>query len=94
MRWILTEVSVDKSYTETSHLPLATLEATHVIAVHDQATYIMHGITVHGPAAWIYRLLFEKQIASGMKQAIDALASGAPNGLPTQQGDSDARERK
>lgn len=82
MRWTLTQVVVNKSYTETSRLPLATLEATHVVFVQDNITHIKHGITVHGPAAWAYRFLFRKQIDDGMLQAINDLAAGAPNGLP------------
>lgn len=82
MHWTLTEVSVNKSYTETSRLPLATLEATHVVSVQDSVTHITHGITVHGPAAWLYRLLFRKQIDDGMHQAITDLAAGAASGLP------------
>lgn len=82
MHWTLTQVAVNKSYTETSRLPLATLEATHVVSVQDNVTHITHGITVHGPTAWVYRFLFRKQIDDGMRQAIKDLAAGAPNGLP------------
>ena len=82
MHWTLTQVSVNKSYTETSGLPLATLEATHVVFVQDNVTHITHGITVHGPAAWVYRFLFRKQIDDGMRQAINDLAAGARNALP------------
>lgn len=82
MHWTLTQVAVNKSYTETSRLPLATLETTHVVSAQQNITHITHGITVHGPDAWVYRFLFRKQIDVGMRQAINDLAAGAPNGLP------------
>jgi hypothetical protein len=82
MHWTLTQLAVNRSYTETSRLPFATLEATHVISVKDNVTQITHGITVYGPAAWVYRFLFRKQIDDGMRQAIHDLAAGAPRGLP------------
>lgn len=82
MRWTLTEVSVDRSYTESSRLPLATLEATHTISSQDHITKIEHGITVHGPAAWVYRILFGRKVEVGMRRAIDLLAAHASDGSP------------
>ncbi len=82
MSWILTEMQQDRSYTEVSKLPFATLEANHLLKPQGSSTRIEHGITVRGPAAWIYRILFRTKISNGMMDAMHALATGAPRGLP------------
>lgn len=80
--WTLTAVERDRQYTEISTLPLATLEATHVLTRVGAGTKIDHALTMRGPLAWVYGLLLRDSFAHGIVAALDRLADGAPHGLP------------
>jgi hypothetical protein len=80
--WTFTEVSTDRSYTEVTRLPLATVTATHVLTPVPDGTRIDHALIVRGPLAWLYRLAAYAAFDKGIHEALHRLATGAAKGPP------------
>lgn len=73
----ISELTAHVSYTETVHLPGAAMAWTHRLAPNQTSLTITHGVRCTGPLAGVYRLLYRRKFAAGMRIALDNLIARA-----------------
>lgn len=86
-----TEVTIDKSYTEVTRVPLARLAFTHDISPTPTGSIFTHGVIISGPLAWLYTLLLRRGYEKGIPQASRNLAALLEQGPPTSLAQAHAR---
>ncbi len=72
-KFILTEVSQDKSFTTQTKLPLCTLEFTHHLDNLGEYTKVTHSIFFRGLTSFIFSRLIGRQIKKSLPEALKNL---------------------
>ncbi|WP_432946241.1 SRPBCC family protein [Kribbella sp. CA-253562] len=76
--FVLTEVTPLVSFTDTTKLPLTTMEFAHRIEVIDGVTHFTHSVTMNGALTPLFSRLIGRTIAAELPDAMRALAELAP----------------
>lgn len=74
-RFVMTEVTPGRSFTDVARLPLARLTFGHRIEPHDGGSRFTHTVTFTGPLAWFFRRVIGRGIAAGLPEAMRRLAA-------------------
>lgn len=80
LRFSLTEVTVNHSFTDRCRLPLATLDFIHALTPASGGTVITHRVVMNGPLTFIFRRLMGSGIERGLPSAVESLARHAEVG--------------
>ncbi|MDX2469744.1 MAG: SRPBCC family protein [SAR324 cluster bacterium] len=84
VKFVLTEVAPEVSFTSRSQLPLdrlplASLAIEHVIAQRGDQVTITHAVTFSGPLGFLFGYLIGKEIKKDLPQALLNLSGHAPS---------------
>jgi hypothetical protein len=72
-KFILTEVTENKSFSDRSFLPLAHIDFIHTIEDLGSKRKITHTIEMGGFLAPVFKLLIGKTLASGLEEAVETI---------------------
>jgi len=71
--FVLSEVSIDRSFTSKTGLPLCTMLFEHSLVPTDDATRAIHRVSFSGPLRFLWRRIIGTQIERGLPHALRGL---------------------
>lgn len=87
VKFIISELTLYRGYTEVNTLPFARLAWTHQITPTSTGCVFTHGVILSGPLSGLYALLLGRSFKQGMPVASRNLAHRVEQGPPQSQND-------